>query len=92
MQQIQSSLLNRATPGSEVDGVLLEKQVNYQLAKARFTPITIVATPVDPSIDEALVQELLGRGEKMLGNIVRLNFEYQSFVISEANLSLISIS
>lgn len=79
-------VIEKGAVGLDVSTKILKEKISERLSRADFSPITLSTTPIDPRIDDTQAEEARKRASKLIGKSLTLNFEYQSFLLTDSDL------
>lgn len=75
-------VINKGQPGTEMDSKTLKEKIIQNLGVASYSNIQISLADKDPTLSDTDAQKYKARLEELLGKKINLNFEYQSFTLS----------
>lgn len=79
-------VVEKGTPGKDVDLGKLSVKIIQNLSLAKFSPISIPINSIDPTLSDKEAQKLKAKAEKFIGKSLSLNFEYQIFTFNENDI------
>lgn len=79
-------IINRGSPGNEVDLESLKKMIILAYAQNNFEKIEIPISVVDKTLDQNQIDSLRLRAEKFIGKNLQLKFEFSSFSLADSDI------
>jgi vancomycin resistance protein YoaR len=79
-------VVNRGTPGTEVDQEILREAIHQNLIYAKGDKIEIPINTVGQALGDDEAQTLKARSESLVGKSLTLTFEFESFEINDNQL------
>lgn len=79
-------VVNKGTPGREVNQDKLKWEIINNLSLANFEPITIPVDIIDNTINEAQASAFLARANNFIGKSIVLKFEFTNTTISDNDI------
>ena len=79
-------VINKGTPGEDLDKERLKNEIKKNLKRARFVDIKAPLTYVDNSLDKDDISELKESSEKLIGKSLNFKFEFQNFIYKDSQI------
>lgn len=77
----QEAVVDKGTPGFEVDTNALKRQIEQRLSFRDYLPISLPFKSIDPTLSDEEAEKLKQRARQLIGKSLNLTYEFETIVL-----------